>query len=84
MFTLPSDPTQRQKIKDAVKQASDAKLQIESHKQHIKDIAANIKEEIGMPPAFFNQLVTIYHNQDADEKQAKSDELFETYDVLFK
>ena len=87
-FVLPSDDKSRVSIINAVKEASNSKLRIESEKDLIKDIAAKLKDELGMPPAVFNQvfnqLVSTYHKQDVAEKQAKAEEFFEIYEVLFR
>lgn len=83
-FVLPSDDKSRVTIINAVKEASNSKLRIESEKDLIKDIAAKLKDELCMPPAVFNQLVSTYHKQDVAEKQAKSEEFFEIYEVLFR
>lgn len=83
-FVLPSDEKSRTKIINAVKEASNSKLRIDAEKTLIKEIGSNLKDEIGMPPAVFNQLVNTYHKQDAAERQAKTEEFFEIYEVLFK
>lgn len=83
-FVLPSDDKSRVTIINAVKEASNSKLRIESEKDLIKDIAAKLKDELCMPPAVFNALVSTYHKQDVAEKQAKAEEFFEIYEVLFR
>lgn len=83
-FVLPSDEKSRVSIINSVKEASNSKIRIEAEKDLIKDIAAKMKDELGMPPAVFNQLVNTYHKQDAAERQAKAEEFFEIYEVLFK
>ena len=83
-FVLPSDDKSRASIRVSIIEASNSKLRIESEKDLIKDIAAKLKDELGMPPAVFNQLVSTYHKQDVAEKQAKSEEFFEIYEVLFR
>ena len=83
-FVLPSDDKSRVTIINAVKEASNAKLRIESEKDLIKDIAAKLMVELCVPPAVFNELVRTYHKQDVAEKQAKAEEFFEIYEVLFR
>lgn len=83
-FVLPSDDKSRVTIINAVKEASNAKLRIESEKDLIKDIAAKLMVELCMPSAVFNELVSTYHKQDVAEKQAKAEEFFEIYEVLFR
>lgn len=83
-FVLPSDDKSRVTIINAVKEASNSKLRIESEKDLIKDIAAKLKDELCMPPAVFNELVSTYHKQNLAEKQAKAEEFFEIYEVLFR
>lgn len=82
-FVLPSDEKSRKEIVAAVKEASNSKTRIDAEKDLIKDIAARMKEEQGVPVSLFNSLVNTYHKQDLDQKQEKTEEFFDTYSVLF-
>lgn len=83
-FVLPSDSKSRSEIVNAVKEASNARTRIEGEREFIRETAKRIKEELGVPPAVFNQLVTTYHRQDVHDRQQRAEEFFEIYEVLFK
>lgn len=83
-FVLPSDDKSRVSIINAVKEASNSKIRIDSEKDLIKEIAAKMKDELGMPPSVFTNLVNTYHKQDVSERQAKAEEFFEIYEALFR
>lgn len=83
-FVMPSDPAARAKIKVCVKDAVDSLVRIEAEKDLMKNIADELKEELGMPPSLFKFLVRTYHKQDADKKQTETEEMFDAYDMLFK
>ena len=82
-FVMPSDRKQRQSIIQAVKEASDSKLRVDTETQLQKDIKARMKEELGMPPALFGTLVSAYYAQEPENRLAKSEEFYETYSLLF-
>lgn len=83
-FVLPSDPKQRSALCIAVQAASNAKLRIDAEKELLKSIADRMKEEVGIPPALFNSLAQAHFKQDLEARQSKSEELFDTYSLLFK
>jgi hypothetical protein len=62
-FTVPSDPAVRKKIRDAIHEASGALQFIADKREFMKDIAAGVEEEYGVPKKVFNKMVKTFHKQ---------------------
>lgn len=78
-FVLPTTPADIKKISDAVEEAYGSLIRAQSEKNLRKDISASIKEDYGMPPAFFNKLVKTYFDANYAEVVGKSEEFEDAY-----
>lgn len=70
-------------LRNGIKEISNAMLQIESQREHMKEVVKNLSEEYEIDKAVINQLAKIYHKQNASEVQAKAETIIEEYEALF-
>lgn len=73
-----------EKLKDFIEEAMVAKEKMELFKGSIGDIRTHAKEELGITPKMFNQILNLRYKQNRDEVEDQNDELINTYDNLFK
>lgn len=84
LTVVPTSPEDRKAIHDAIVEASNARTQIDAQRDHIRDIAKNIKEKVGIKPRVFNKLVTAYHKQNYHEVTQTNDEFETLYETVMK
>lgn len=82
-FVMPTNPSDIQKIENAVKEASNSLIRIESERDLIKEIKERMKEELGIPPKKLQELIKIYHKQNYSEVVGKFEETSELYEKVF-
>lgn len=70
-------------IKKSIQEASNSLLQIESHKEHIKEIIDRVSEEYSMDKALVRKLIQTYHKQNVEILQTKNEEFLEEYNNIF-
>lgn len=83
MTVVLSSPTDRIELEKAIKEASGSLTRIDAERDLIKAIASKVKEDLEIKPAFFNQLVKVYHKQSRDAEEQKVEGLLEIYDQVF-
>lgn len=81
---IPTSPADLKLLKDSIIEASNTRTMIEAKKDHIKDIGANIKAKVGIPPAFFNKMVGVYHKQNFDQVAQKQEDFETLYETVMK
>ena len=82
-FVMPTNPSDIQKIENAVKEASNSLIRIESERDLIKEIKERLKDELGIPPQKMQELIKIYHKQNYSEVVGKFEETSELYEKVF-
>ncbi len=82
-FVMPTNPSDIQKIENAVKEASNSLIRIESERDLIKEIKERLKDELGLPPKKAQELIKIYHKQNYSEVVGKFEETSELYEKVF-
>ena len=70
-------------LRDLIKTASDNKLKAESYMDLVKRDRDAAKDELGVEPKLFNQLLSIYHKKTRERFESEKDTVVETYDSLF-
>ena len=70
-------------IKKSIQEASNSLLQIESHKEHIKEIIDRSSEEYSMDKGELRKLIQMYHKQNSEDIKAKSNSLLDQYELIF-
>lgn len=83
-FVMPSTEKEVLQIQNAIKEASNSKTRIEGENDNIKSIKEILKEELGMPPKLFNQMLKAYHKSAFDEQISEAEAFEETYRKVFK
>ena len=78
-----SSETDRLEVVNAVKEAANSMLRIDSEKELIKDIATSMKEKFEIKPSDFNTVVKLFHKQNLDEQKERQDKVFDLYGRLF-
>lgn len=82
--TLLNNLEAREVIKRNVESAVVSKSTIESEREHLKDIATEMKERYDLPTTEFNRLVDAAYNRDKlEEQKAKLDSTLEAVTVLY-
>jgi hypothetical protein len=82
-FVMPSNPSDIQKIENAVKEASNSLIRIEAERDLIKDIKERMQDELGIPAKKLQELIKIYHKQNYSEVVGKFEETSELYEKVF-
>lgn len=77
-YTLPSDPKERKKIRDAVYEMSGILQFMADKREQKKDIAKMLKEEYGLPPKVSNKMASVVfkHNYQNVLQESSTFELF--------
>lgn len=82
-YQVPSNPIDRQKIKEAIQEAANSLMRIDAENDLKKDMAANMKDLYDMPPAVFNKLARAHHKKNIEEMEKKTEALTDNYSLLF-
>lgn len=82
-FVMPTNPKEIQQIENAVKEASNSLIRIESERDLIKEIKEVLPEELGLPAKKTQELIKIYHKQNYSEVVGKFEETSELYEKVF-
>lgn len=72
-----------EQLHDFIKQASDHKAIAEGATDAIKEIRTRAREELGVEPKDFNDMFKLYHKDQREEFENKSEEIIEMYDAIF-
>ncbi len=83
-FTLPSNPADRKKIKDAIYEMSGVTQEIKDKRSYITDTKKMLKEEFGLPPKIASKMVKTVFDHNFQDVVAESEAFTETYEVLFE
>ena len=79
-FTLPSSPSDRAKIKDAVYEVVGVMREIKDKRSFITDTKKLMKEQYGIPPKIFTKMAKTY--QEANYQDVISEN--ETFGFMFE
>lgn len=71
-------------IKNAVVEGGNTLLQIQAHKDHLKEIINHVAEEHELDKAVVRSLINMYHKQNAAEVKNKAEDIVEKYSEIFK
>lgn len=79
-----SNPEEIKKIKGALSEISNALIQIQAHKDHIKSIKDNLAEEHKdkLSKKQINKLAKTFHNQTFQEEIAEHEEFEYLYETI--
>ena len=71
------------KIRNAVNEGVKSLSMIAGEKQHIKEIAEELKEEFDIKPSDFNKLINVVYNDSIADERDKVIRLEENVNILF-
>lgn len=74
----------REDLENAIKEAAGSLLRAESERDLRKEIAKRVKDDLEIKPALFNSLTKMYHKQNKEEIQNKTDVMVSMYETVFK
>ena len=79
-----SNPVDRKKIKDALMEISNSMTRIESERDLIKDIKADLSEEFGeqLTKKQIARMARVYHKQSFQEEVASHEEFESLYEEI--
>ncbi len=78
-----SEVSRKAAIKKSLIEISNAMLQIESQKEHIKSVVEHVSEEYEMEKSLVSQLAKLYHKQNAAVVKTKADTVIDEYESIF-
>lgn len=82
---VPSNPADLNKILEAVKEADDSMIRIESERTQIKAIINNLAEEFeGLNKKYIRKLIKTYHKQNLATEVAEMEDFQTLYEAVVK
>lgn len=82
-FTLPSNPTDRKKIKDALYEMAGALQFIDDKREYINDVATDLKDSFDLPKKVTTKLARTLHKGNYSDVTAETDTFTTLFEVLF-
>jgi hypothetical protein len=79
-----SNPADRTKLLNVIRECSNALTKIEMERSYIKDAIGVICKELQLPKRLVNKLVRVYYKQNFDEEVAVSDQFQQLYESVIK
>lgn len=79
---VPSSDADKKKIKDALFEISASMTRMESEKNLIREILANIEEEVNIPKKFMNKMARVYHKQNYSTEVADQEDFQTLYETI--
>ena len=81
---ITKNPSSHAKLKSYIDEAVNAKIKILDQNQTIKGLRDSAAEELGLQPKMFNFLVSLFFNNNFDEKLAEIGEQETAIDALMQ
>lgn len=82
-MNLPSDPSKRKKIKEALVEAEKIMFLQDTNKVALKDISDRMKEELDIKPSDFNKWVKVWFDEaKANDQVADMEESISEVEIL--
>lgn len=83
-FTLPSNPADRRKIKDAIYEISGTMQELKDKRSFINDTKKMLKEEFGLPPKISSKMAKTVFDHSFKDVIAESETFEVVYENLFE
>lgn len=77
-----SNPADRKKLLDCVKELSDSMLRAEAEKDLQKEAIADMAEELNIPKKYIAKVAAIYHKQNFSQIQSERDDIDALYEAI--
>lgn len=79
---IPSDPNDKQIIKNALSEISNSMTRMDSERDHIKEIVNDTSERVDVPKKILRKMARIYHKQNLSEIRAEMDDVEALYEAV--
>lgn len=77
-----SNPADRKKLLDCVKEISDSMLRVDAEKSLQKEAIEAIAEELEIPKKYISKVASIYHKQNFSQIQVEREEVDALYEAI--
>ena len=77
-----SNPVDRKKLFDCVKELSDSMLRAESEKSFQKEAISDMAEKLDIPKKYISKIAALYHKQNYSQVQTELDEITALYEAM--
>jgi len=77
-----SNPKDRAKLLDGIKEMSNSMTRVDAEKDFQKDVIARLADELDLEKKHIRKLARIYHKQNFNTVQQEQEELVELYELI--
>lgn len=82
MTTLPSNESDRKKVRSAMEEISNSLTRIEAERDFINDVLDRMQEEFELPKKEMRKVSKIFHKRNIDEVVTEAETVEEIYNQL--
>lgn len=82
MTTLPSNESDRKKVRSAMEEISNSLTRIEAERDFINDVLDRMQEEFELPKKEMRKVSKIFHKRNIDEVVTEAETIEEIYNQL--
>ena len=79
-----SNPADREKLFDAIKEMSNSMTRVDAEKDYQKDVIDKITDELDLDKKYIRSLARIYHKQNFTTVQQEQEDLVTLYEEMTK
>ena len=79
-----SNPADREKLFDAIKEMSNSMTRVDAEKDYQKDVIDKITDELDLEKKYIRSLARIYHKQNFTTVQQEQEDLVTLYEEMTK
>lgn len=79
-----SNPADKQKLLNVLKECSASKTRIEAERDLIKEAVSDTSKQLQVPKKILNKMVKVYHKQNFDQEVAEQDDFQKLYETVVK
>lgn len=77
-----SNPADRKKLLDCLKECSNSLTRIEGERDYIKESTSDIAKQLQLPKRLVNKMVKVYHKQNYSEEVAIQEQFEQLYETV--
>lgn len=81
---IPSNPSDRVKLREAISEGVNSHIRMDSEREHLKSLIADIHEKFGLPKKLVARLIKTHHKRDKDEQVAATEEFQLVYETILE
>lgn len=78
-IVIPSNPAELKTIKNAIGEATDCLVRIDTEKEAMKDIVDDLAEKYELPKKFINKMIRTRHRASFDKETSEQEDFMELY-----